>query len=128
MRAVVLLFLSAALCASAAQSQPISETVDGVQRICVYPTLGGLLSGQERVREYRVGLAQNCPLTYPVTDSRRPPPPTAALRSETVTGPRRLCTYEQWGGSWTFSVAAREACPPAAGMIGRSQGASGDTD
>ena len=128
MRAVVLPLLSAALCASAAQSQPVSETVEGLQRICTYPALGGLLSDRERVREYRVGLAQNCPLTYPVTDSRRPPPPTAVLRYETVTGPRRLCTYEQWGGSWTFSVAAREACPPAAGMIGPSQQGSGDTN
>ncbi len=128
MRIIGLAILSAALCASAAQSQPVSETVDGMQRICAYPALGGLLSGRELIREYRVGLAQNCPLTYPVTDPRRPPPPTAALRSEAISGPRRLCTYEQWGGSWTFSIAARDACPPAAGMVRRSQEASGNTD
>jgi len=128
MRALGLAFSSAALCSAAAHSQPVSEAVDGLQRVCHYAASGGLLSDRERVREYRVGLAQNCPLTYPVTDPQSPPPPTAALRSETVAGPRRLCTYDQWGGSWTLSIAAREACPPAAGMIGRGQVAPGDTD
>jgi hypothetical protein len=95
-----------------------SEQVEGNQRLCNYAGNHGILSGHVEGRQYRVGIGQNCPITYPLVDSGRPAPPTAALRLDEPSPEGRLCTYEQWGSRWAFSLPGRIACPPTVGMIG----------
>ena len=116
---------TAFLAPHAAWAQPlVTERIQGNQRICYYGAENGLLTGQLTSRPYGVGLAENCPVTYPVVDPNQPAPPTAALRSDTVVRDRRICIYERWGSSWTFSLPERNTCPPAAGMIPREPAAT----
>lgn len=109
------------LAAPPAQAQGlVSEQVQGNRRLCNYAGDHGLLSGTRTVRQTQVGIAENCPVTFPVTDSGRPAPPTATLRTDSPAPDGRICVYAQWGSSWTFSLQGRTACPPAAGMIPRA--------
>ncbi|HTU12684.1 MAG TPA: hypothetical protein VMG08_17475 [Allosphingosinicella sp.] len=97
----------------------VSEELEGNRRVCNYDGGNSLLSGSNRGRRYAVGIGENCPLTYPVTNTTRQAPPTAVLRSDRQTPEGRACVYEQWGTSWTFTLRNRSACPPAAGMATR---------
>lgn len=96
----------------------VSEEVVGNRRQCNYGGANGILSGSTLGRSYEVGIAENCPLTYPVVNTLRTPPPTAPLRSDTPSPGGRTCVYEQWGTTWTYQL---PACPPAAGMAARDQ-------
>jgi hypothetical protein len=105
------------LAAPAARAQSlVSEEIAGNHRLCNYTGPNSILSGSARGPSYRVGIAENCPLTYPVLNNGTPPP-TAPLRSDTPALTGRICTYEQWGSVWTFNL---PACPPAAGMAAQS--------
>ena len=112
------LFAALPLAVPAARAQSlVSEQVEGNYRVCNYGGAHGLLSGTASVRQYRVGLAENCPVAPPVNSGTRPAPPTAALRSEAHVDNSRVCTYEQWGSRWSFTLPEDRACPPAAGMV-----------
>jgi hypothetical protein len=99
-----------------------SEEVQGDQRLCNYAGNHGILSGRVQGRQYRVGIGENCPITYPLVNSGRPAPPTAALRLDTPSPEGRICVYEQWGSRWTFNLPGRTHCPASVGMIAGSPG------
>ena len=118
------LFAAALLAPLPAHAQVLtSEGVEGNRRLCNYAGSHGILSGSVEGRQHRVGLGENCPVTYPLVDSSRPAPPTAALRLDEPSREGRICTYEQWGGRWTVSLPGRTACPPTVGMIPGRPGA-----
>ncbi len=99
-----------------------SEEVLGNQRLCNYVGNHGILSGHIEGRQYRVGIGENCPITYPLVNSGRPAPPTAALRLDDPSPDGRICVYEQWGSRWTFNLPGRTACPATVGMIAGGPG------
>lgn len=108
--------------AAPAVAQAVFEEVDGLSRICSYPPVANVLSVGS-LRTLRVGLGENCPITYPGQDQTTSlPPPTAQLQRESVVDDRRSCVYGQAGRSWTLEAPAGSACPIAAGMIARRAG------
>ena len=116
------LLASTLLAAPGARAQSLqSEQVQGNRRVCYYGSTNGILSGSPQTSQYAVGIAENCPVTFPLDNSARPAPPTAMLRSDTPSPNGRICVYVQWGSSWTFNLSGRTGCPPAAGMIARDQ-------
>lgn len=102
-------------CHSPSLAQLVSERADGNQRVCVYAAGNNVISGQPQ-REYRVGLAQNCPMSPPTLRAASAPP-TARLISDRVLGAVRTCVYEQGGMTWAASLPLASLCPPAWGMI-----------
>lgn len=102
-----------------AEGQLQSERPDGRQRVCLYRGVTGATRANDQTREYRVGLAENCPLLPPNREAATLPP-TARLTAETVFGNTRLCTYEQSGLSWQSTIPAERPCPLAAGMLPRT--------
>lgn len=112
--------ISLAVTAAAANAQLLSERVDGLGRICTYAGATNVISGGP-TRELRVGIGQNCPLTHSAPEtSGLPVPPTAQLRSETVTATGRACFYEQGGATWSLSLPTTQPCPLYAGMVERN--------
>ena len=102
--------------ASPAMSQLISDRVEGRQRVCIYTSESG--SGEAaRQRRALVGLAQNCPGTFPWATPTDSAPPTARLQSERLSGESRDCDYEQLGRTWTFAISVQSYCPLTAGLI-----------
>ena len=91
----------------------VSETVNGIHRVCLYSS--GPLSA--RLQDYRVGLGQNCPAQYPVGGRVTTPPPTARLERQSVDQGSRACTYLQDGARWLVSLPLDRECPLSAGMI-----------
>jgi hypothetical protein len=100
-----------------AASQLVAEGVDGNQRICRYGNTQPTTNQLSTAGLLRVGIAQNCPATYPLNDPNTPAPPTARLQSESIEGATRACLYEQWDRTWRFEIEAQRSCPQAAGMI-----------
>jgi len=94
--------------------------MEGLQRVCSYPGMSNVTNAQVGVREYRVGLGQNCPSTMPLNVSAMPAPPTARLVSEELVGQIRTCVYEQTGTMWVRSIPGGRPCPPSPGMIAES--------
>lgn len=102
---------------SGGSAQLLSERVDGLERTCTYAGFSNIITDAP-TRTYRVGIGQNCPFTHSSpTTSALPVPPTAQLRSETVTAAARACVYEQAGSAWTLTLSPAQPCPLAAGMI-----------
>ena len=110
--------LFAASAATPVEAQLLSERVDGLLRVCVYAPRANMVTSNAR-REYRVGIGQNCPFSYPVAQEGTPPPPSAQLQSETVADGRRACVYAQAGTTWTLSFELSQACPLHAGIAAR---------
>lgn len=106
--------------ASAAHGQLVSERLEGPERVCVYRDTVSAYTSAQGAREYRVGMAENCPLSPPLPGSA-PLPPTARLTSESVSGTLRQCTYEQAGLTWRSSIPADRSCPLAAGMLAEAR-------
>ena len=96
-------------------AQLLSERPEGLMRVCVYAGPTAVLSAPSQ-REYRVGQAQNCPITRPPT-TQGAAPPTAQLQSDRATGPIRECVYEQAGMLWTVELPAGRYCPLSRGMV-----------
>jgi len=110
-------FAFAAGLSSAAYPRLVGQSVQGVQRICIYDGATGH-DGINRRRLARTGIGQACPATFP--EQRRGdgfPPSSAMLQSERVENGNRLCAYEQLGYVWERSISVRTPCPPAAGML-----------
>jgi hypothetical protein len=106
-------------CPAVAVVQLASERAEALERVCNYntpPITSGVATGSGNSREYRVGLGQNCPSTYPSTASVLPPPPTARFMSEEIAGQIRTCVYGQTGTTWTRAINVSQPCPPWAGM------------
>jgi hypothetical protein len=102
--------------ATSASAQLLSERVDGLSRICSYAGTANVVTGSLQ-RTHRVGIGQNCPITFPEQEtSRQPAPPTAELRTETVTATGRACVYEEAGTRWSLLVPALQRCPLYAGL------------
>lgn len=111
-----------AWCPSAGWAQILSEQAEGISRICTYGPPDRVLSSGGRQRTLEVGIAENCPLTYPPGMQRGlPAPPSARLSSQTQTANNRACVYEQAGRSWTFFIAVTKSCPLYGGMIDQGQ-------
>jgi hypothetical protein len=107
--------VSTALSSAPAFAQLLSQRPEGERRVCVYAAPNSVTSAQDR-QEYRVGLAQNCPITRPpVTGGFAPP--TAQLASEREVDASRECNYEQSGMTWTIRLSVNRRCPLAWGMI-----------
>lgn len=103
--------------ASRAEAQLLSERTEGLSRICSYAGVANTVSGGTP-RTHRVGIGESCPFSYPARSvSSLPAPPSAGLRSETLTDAARICLYEQMGESWSLSVPMAQSCPLYAGMI-----------
>lgn len=103
--------------ATAGTAQLLSERVDGLSRLCTYSGTANVVSGGP-TRTLRIGIGQNCPFSYPPeTPGRLPAPPTAQLRSVTVSQDSRVCGYEQAGTTWTLEIAITQSCPLFAGMV-----------
>lgn len=100
-----------------AVAPPTNERVEGMERVCVYAGSSRLTSATRDVREYRVGLGQNCPITYPPSTSNLSAPPTARLLSDELSGGIHNCVYEQTGTRWTRQTPGDQPCPLFAGMI-----------
>ena len=110
----VLVFIAVAAAPSPGDAQVLSESVDGLYRVCTYLGASGL-SGSTRT--HRVGLARNCPATYPSPISVLPPPPTARLLAEQMLEGSRECSYEEAGSVWVRNIPPHMRCPLAAGML-----------
>lgn len=115
LRFVLLPFVLAAG-ASGADAQFLRERTDGLSRICTYAGSANVVTGAP-TRSVRIGLSQNCPVTYPDSSSALQAPPSAQLRSDTVAGTERQCVYEQAGTTWAFVQSVSVPCPLYAGMV-----------
>lgn len=103
--------------ASGAKGQLLSERSEGLSRICTYAGVANTITGGTP-RTHRVGIGESCPFSYPAPAvSSLPAPPSAQLRSETLTDTARICLYEQAGTRWSLSVPMAQSCPLYAGMI-----------
>jgi hypothetical protein len=102
---------------SSANGQLVAERVEGISRICSYGNYLNIPSVGAASREYRVGMAQNCPAVLPGNDPSIPAPPTAQLSLESVGAGSRTCVYQQAGAQWTFQIRSERPCPLNAGMI-----------
>ena len=107
--------------ASPAPAQLLSDRTDGLTRVCIYAGATNLLTSA-RPREYRVGLGQNCPGTYPAQNGAMPAP-SARLRTDHVIENERVCTYEEGGSVWNFRIAVARPCPLYAGMVDQGRAA-----
>jgi hypothetical protein len=113
---------------SAAAAQLLSERVDGLTRICIYPGTANVVSDGP-TRTLRVGIGQNCPFNHPGDSSGQfPAPPTAQLRETTVTDNVRRCVYEQAGTSWAILIEPTQSCPLYAGMAAQVPGSQAVID
>jgi len=99
--------------ASPAQAQLVGAQADGSRRVCTYRDDGT----RDELREYHVGLGEDCPAYIPVGDKATPAPPTAPLVSISITDGQRRCTYSQRNSRWTFAISISRACPIAAGLL-----------
>lgn len=115
----LVLTLASVLVGTAAQGQLMSERTDGRDRVCLYRAPAAIINDGLGAREYRVGLAQNCPLLPPGAGPA-PMPPTARLTEEAVSGTIRSCIYEEAGRRWEAVIPVAQNCPLAAGMLPRA--------
>jgi hypothetical protein len=113
----VFILLTVIVAPSRADCQLASERVEGNYRFCTYGTYLSAPSVGAASREYRVGLAQNCPAVLPGTDPSIPAPPTAQLSADNIGVNSRLCVYQQAGARWEFQLSRERPCPLNAGMI-----------
>lgn len=108
-----------------ATAQLLSERTEGLDRVCMYAGAANVTS-EGAQRTYRIGIGQNCPLTYPAPEQTRfPLPPTAELRGERLTERGRDCLYEQGGTTWPVGLPSSQSCPLFAGMIESAAAAQG---
>jgi hypothetical protein len=103
-----------------ARPQLVGEAVEGTHRICFYGPALGYTPGAQQRRSASVGLAENCPSTFPTRIANGPVPPTAMLESESVEGDVRHCFYRELGYRWQQDISIRSGCPLAAGMLARN--------
>jgi hypothetical protein len=109
---------------SAGEAQLLSDSAEGLSRLCVYAGTANVVSRSE-TRTLRVGIGENCPFSYPAgSPDQSPAPPTAQLQSETVTGDTRACVYEQAGSTWTLRTQVTKPCPLFAGVVAQAPGRS----
>ena len=115
--------LVAACSAMPAKAQLLSERTEGLDRVCTYAGSANVTS-EGAQRTHRIGVGQNCPLTYPALEQARfPLPPTAELREERLTEEGRECVYEQGGTRWPVGLPSSQPCPLFAGLIGSASAA-----
>ncbi len=119
--------LAAAVTISAmpAAAQSSGESVDQRQRLCIYRNGPGLLTGTERTTVHRVGMAENCPVTPPVSLDHMEAPPSAPLVADDLRDGVRICTYGVADNRWAFELPTSRYCPPAAGALLRRPDGSG---
>lgn len=96
-----------------ASAQLIGQQADGTKRICIYRANP---VGND-TRERRVGLGEACPAHHPIADENGQVPTTARLISNRVENGRRVCSYEQRGRTWSFTVPVDRQCAITAGML-----------
>jgi hypothetical protein len=119
---VLPLAVLAALAATPAAAQLVSERVENLERICTYRD-GNSAAG---AREYRVGLGEACSAYIPTERTSAPPPPTARLESTAERNGKRICSYAQRYRRWSFEVPLDTRCPVSAGMLAERQPADAE--
>jgi hypothetical protein len=107
----------AALAATPAAAQLVSERVENQDRICTYRD-GNTAAGG---REYRIGLGEACSAYAPRERTSAPPPPTARLESTAERDGKRICSYAQRYRRWSFQVPLETHCPINAGLLTERQ-------
>lgn len=100
-----------------AAAQLVGERIDQGRRVCVYHAEPTALTAGDRFVTVPAGAGLTCPASPPVARSQLAAPPSAMLLTQEATDTLRVCTYEQMGQRWSFSLPAAQTCPASAGSL-----------